>query len=80
MQLLWIKAYTGIEGNEEADTERATERTHKVHTRIPECYIKSSVNKITVNWQASWDMAKTGRCTYKLIKEINVKRQGCNSV
>jgi ribonuclease HI len=74
INLTWLKAHTGIEGNESAD-KHAKAATLKELTDIilplPISYIKKQLKTQLINeWQLIWNNAEQGRLTYTYIPKI----------
>lgn len=78
IKITWVKAHSGILGNEIADgyAKEAAASAHPTSVPLPYSLIKRKL-KINLNyqWQLSWNNSKTGRRRYTFIQKINTKIQ-----
>ncbi|GFN85288.1 ribonuclease h1 [Plakobranchus ocellatus] len=73
VELCWIPAHCGIQGNEKADGEAklGLDREHTIHTRIGKTEIKSIINKkMKEEWQNMWDRKTKGNFFRKLVPKV----------
>ncbi|GBN96432.1 Putative protein in type-1 retrotransposable element R1DM [Araneus ventricosus] len=74
IQLTWIKAHVGYEGNEYADSlaKQATESNDNTQIiDIPKSHIKNLLkNSMLQAWQTEWTEGTTGRIVHDVIPEV----------
>ncbi|GFN93377.1 reverse transcriptase [Plakobranchus ocellatus] len=73
VELCWILAHCGIQGNEKADGEAklGLYRKHTIQTRIGKTEIKSIINKkMKEEWQNMWHIETKGNFFRKLIPRV----------
>ncbi|GFO40087.1 LOW QUALITY PROTEIN: ribonuclease h1 [Plakobranchus ocellatus] len=77
VELCWIPAHCGIQGNEKADGEAklGLDREHTIQTRIGKTEIKSIINKkMKEEWQNMWDRETKGKFFRKLVPKAGPKK------
>ncbi|GBN69699.1 hypothetical protein AVEN_192683-1 [Araneus ventricosus] len=74
IQLSWIKAHVGYEGNEYADklAKQATERSDSTHTiEYPKSHVKRLLKDSMLQaWQTEWTNGTTGRIVHDVIPTV----------
>ncbi|GBM43947.1 hypothetical protein AVEN_251646-1 [Araneus ventricosus] len=77
IRLGWVKAHTGIKGNEIADTlaKEATTDGIPASLPFPKSFLKKQLLQLSLSrWQAEWDNGETGRSVYSIIPKISNKQ------
>ncbi|XP_023229286.1 uncharacterized protein LOC111629619 [Centruroides sculpturatus] len=77
LNIAWVPAHTGIDGNEMADKLAklgANSSTQPSFTDLPQKKLKKEI-KIIINqaWQNNWETANTGRNCFSFIPSIDIR-------
>lgn len=83
VQLHWVKAHVGDEGNEAADraAKQTTSLVESINIGLPHSHIKRLIKVHTLKLrQNKWEASKTGRHLCKLVPSISMKRLLSNGV
>ena len=68
IQICWVKAHAGIQGNELADTHSKEATTNEditeCYKKVPKSEVVSELEVISIKkWQSEWDQTTNGETT-----------------